>query len=65
MSVKQNGIHVRKATGRDGSASVRVSLPGEAVDALGIDTGDSIVIVVDDDGEVRIEALNEFFGLDD
>lgn len=52
--------HVRVATGREDSASVRVSLPADAADALGIESGDNIVVVVDDDG-VRIEGVTEFF----
>jgi hypothetical protein len=53
--------HVRVATGRDDSASVRVSLPADATEKLGIESGDNIVVVIDDDG-VRIEEVPEFFG---
>lgn len=61
MSSKQQDWFVRGATGRANSASVRVSLPGEAADALGIKSGDSVVIVVDD-GSVRVESVEDFFG---
>lgn len=61
MNSDQQDWYVRGASGRSNSASVRLSLPGEAADALGIESGDSVVIVVGNES-VRLEPVEDFFG---
>jgi len=39
-----------------------MSLPSDAAKALGIESGDEIVVVIDGEGGVRIEEVTEYFG---
>jgi len=43
-------------------ASVRMSLPSDAAKALGSESGEEIVVVIDGEGGVRIEEVTEYFG---
>lgn len=56
-------VIVRKASARSEASTVRVSLPAEVVDNLGVTGGDQLAIIVTDD-EVRIEPLRARFGLE-
>jgi len=44
--------HVRQASGRSDSQTVRLSLPRDVVDALNIEPGDAIIIQIDDEHNI-------------
>jgi len=50
---------VRKAQKRNNCNTVRLHLPSDAVEALEIDDGDRIAVIVNDDGEVRLVAATD------
>lgn len=54
--------YVRKATGRRDSESVRLSVPADVVDNLGVVAGDNVVIINDEEnGTVQIASLQDLF----
>jgi antitoxin component of MazEF toxin-antitoxin module len=49
----------RKARTRQNSNTVRLSLPSDVVDALNITDGDSVIILINDDDEIRLISPEE------
>jgi len=50
---------VRKAQKRNNCNTVRLHLPADVVEALEIDDGDRIAVIVDDEGEVRLTPVTD------
>lgn len=49
---------IRKASGRNGLDSVRLSIPSEVVDRLDVVDGDNVIIRIDENDDVHLEKLS-------